>query len=229
MRKFFRNVGIALGVGLAAVASAQTFITTTTSAGNGTFTVSATDLANAGQPSFSSLALASGSAAFGSAPGMLLDGSMYDGSGAQDSTFTFIPSTGGAELILTFDTTLNPFGYDLSAIDVYTGTGQNRGVQNYTVAFAAPGSSVFTTLYSVDNEGSTAGSVEVLTHTVASGGAGLLASGVGSLRFTFRDATTGAFPESMYRELDVFGVTAVPEPSVGALLLLGVATLGMIR
>ena len=67
--------------------------------------------------------------------------------------------------------------------------------------------------------------IETYTLTAMSD-ASSLATGVGSLRFTFADAISSQ-PESMYREIDVMGsaTSAVPEPSTYAALT-GLAVFG---
>jgi hypothetical protein len=211
---------------LAGVCSAQTIVSISASAPNGTFPVSSTDLANAGQPTFSSISLTSGLALYGSAVGNLVDGSMYGGSGYTDTAYAFVPSNGSV-VTITFDTSLNAAGYDLSTIKVFAGSGafQSRANQNYSVAWAAPGSGTYTNLFSVEAH-DYGNSIETYTSTAMSD-ASILVTGVGSLRFTFADTLTGG-PESMYREIDVMGsaTSAVPEPSTYATVM-GVAALGL--
>jgi hypothetical protein len=177
--------------------------TTATAAPSGTLVASATDLANSNRPTFGSIAIASGSGAFSSSAAPLVDGSMYGTAGVTNTIPSLTP-TNGTVVVLTFDTTLEPEGYDIAQIDVYTGTGQGRAMQNYSVAWAAPNSTTYTPLFTVTNAGTpTVSELRTRTSDLASNGAAPIATGVGSLRLTFLN-TSAADPESMYREIDVF-------------------------
>jgi hypothetical protein len=234
MSDFFPRVCLAIVIAaLAVVGRAQTITTTVTNGVNGTFTVSSTDLADNSQATFGSIALNSGSAGFSSSVSSLTDGVMYFSNNPTDTSGTFTPAPGTSPSIvtITFNISLNPAGYSLTSIDVYTGSGstQFRSEQNYSVAWAAPGSGTYTPLLSVSNVGANGQFIEVWTHTFdsISGGSASFVTGVGSLQFTFSDTNSGN-PESMYREIDVFGAaTAIPEPArvgiIFSLVSLGLA------
>jgi hypothetical protein len=78
------------------------------------------------------------------------------------------------------------------------------------VAWAPPGASTYAPLFTVTNAGDSS-LAELRTRTMdqPSNGAAPIATGVGSLRFTFLDTNAGS-PESMYREIDVFGPSFAP-------------------
>ncbi len=198
--------------------------TDTGGVGSGTFAASSTDLANSTQSTFGSIVITSGSAAFSSAVSKLVDGSVYGGDSTAATPESFTPNN-GTVVTLTFNTTVNTAGYNLSAINVLTGTAQDRGGQNFSVSWAAPGSGSYTSLLSVSAANGGTAEVEVYTTSYVSGG-GDMVSGVGSLRFTFTDI--GSNGQSMYREIDVLGsVTAIPEPGTWAAIA-GVAALGIV-
>jgi hypothetical protein len=177
---------------------------------SGTFAPSTTDLANRDQPSFGSISITEGTAAFSSSETTLVDGSMY-GSLAVTNTVPSLTPRNNTVVTLVFNTLPEPAGYDIARIDVYTGTGQGRAMQNYSVAWAPPGSSVYQSLFAVVNAGNP-NIAELRTRTIdqPSNGAAPIATGVGSLRFTFLDTSAAGIPESMYREIDVFAAAYAP-------------------
>ena len=208
-------LGAAGGAGAAPQSTAAT-------GGIGTFTVSGSDLANAGQPTFSSITIEDpGDRAFGSHESMLVNGVVYDASGQGNTVETLTPAAGGAVVTITLDTTTNTLGYDINSIVSLTGTGQGRAQQSYDVAVSQVGSSDFgaSPLFSVRQDNPAQpdlgdGEVQVTTTDTT----GRLATGVDQLRITFFDVGT-VEPEMMYREFDVFGApTPVPEPAALALL-----------
>ena len=117
------------------------------------------------------------------------------------------------------------FGYDLTSIETFTGWCDDRVGQKYWVEVSVVGSDEFTTLASVnqpyDAQVNTAMRIALTDST------GTLASGVDSIRFNFQQ--TGESPPadgSVWREVDVVGTAAIPEPAVATLIgLVGVGAL----
>ncbi len=205
---------------LSSIASANAAAVTDFSSGpEGTFTVSSTDLANDGQSTFSAFNLDSGTADFGSSLTTLTDGDIYGGGFPVQSDQSFLPSN-GAQATLIFDTSINTLGYDLTDVIVLTGSAQGRSGQSFSVSWAAPGSGSYTLLYSVTaGDGS---DIEGRTHHHDAGNT--IATGVGSLRFTFSHANGEG---SMFREVDVVGsASAIPEPA-SFCAIAGLAVLGL--
>jgi hypothetical protein len=200
----------------------------TSTAANGpinTFSVSGSDLANAGSPTFSSIAIADpADRAFSSHESMLVDGGVYDANGHGNTVATLTPAAGGAVVTITLDTGTNTLGYDITSIVSLTGTGQSRAQQSYDVHVSQVGSGGFgpSPLFSVrpdlpGNVDLAEGEVQVTTTDTG----GTLATGVDHLQITFFDVGT-VEPEMMYREFDVFGApTPVPEPASLGLLASG--------
>ncbi len=219
-----RNLA-ALLLGAAIFTALPAQITTSTATGTqGTFTVSSTDLANAGQPTFASLVINIGSALYGSNVAKLNDGTTYEAADNLNTTPTLTPMEGSI-IIFKFNTSINTQGYNLASIAVLTGSGQGRAGQNFVAYWTPVGSESFNQLFSVNQP---TGDIEMRTNTFFDGG-GPLATGVGSMAFVFLN-TGGA--ESMYREIDIFGTAtgaaqAIPEPSTYATLI-GAISLGLV-
>ena len=148
---------------------------------------------------------------------------------ADDGAF---PNAAATSVVYDLGAGDNLLGYDLTGVTSIAGWGAGGfWIQNYTIEVqgVGDGSGAWTTLYSVAyNVGdpgagapSSGGSSRVIASDLDDG---ILASGVQYVRFT---ADAGG---SVYRELDVFGVSTVPEPSTYALLagILGLSSV-MIR
>jgi hypothetical protein len=212
-------------VGTAAAAPVSTAV----NGNNGAFTVSGTDLANAGNTAFSSIAINdTANRKFGSNEDRLNNGIIYSAAGVQNTDETLTPGN-NTVVTITFNTGTNTLGYDIKNIVSLTGTGQQRRQQNYQVDFSQVGSAAFAPLFTVTPAlpQNTEGDGEVQVTTADPAGAPL-ATGVDQLRLTFFDAPGGGGPEKMYREFDVNGSpTAVPEPAAG--LLIGLAGLASLR
>lgn len=112
-------------------------------------------------------------------------------------------------------------GYNLTEIDTIASWPAARASQAYTVSVRQVGNVTFTPVTVIDflvNPDQS--SKIVITDT-----GGTLAANVDAIRFDFTVASGAApSPETVYRELDVFG-TLVPEPSSLSLLALGGAAL----
>jgi len=180
--------------------------------GTGThYGVSATDLIDASQTTtFSSIALTSGSAWFGSSANMLNDGS--EGFGANANTGPSLVPQNGSVVTVILNTSVNTAGYNITSIISLTGEadGTDRISQKYNVEYHVVGGG-WTTLAG-DSGATVARSFTQLTGNQYQGEmqvtiSGLILTGVDQLRFTFYDNPSNA----AYREIDVFGT-----PTAGA-------------
>ncbi len=221
---------------IASYAPATIISSQATSASNpSAFTPSSTDLANAGQPTFLSIT-GQGHDWYTGAPSTAayVTAGVVDGTLAGTSPYpdwynhgdgSFMPYysnyDGGAWYCITLNTSVNTNGYNITEIQSIAAGASTWTNMAYTVAWAAPGSSVYTTLISVSYTGS-ADAREVTIEDGTNPGVTPIATGVGSLMFTF--PTDPGF--LTLRETDVFGVpTQTPEPGTLALLVAGLAGL----
>ena len=178
---------------------------------SGTFKVSNDDLINVGQKTFSAIELTSGEAGWQSSVTMLNEGGIYHGMETQVSDYTFNPKD-KAVVTITLNTAIHPQGYDIKSIVTLTGSagdGQNRSSQKYDLAYSTVGNpDKYIKLH-----GDNAATVNWYTDTpearatLTDARGGLIALGAAKLRFTIY-RTTSRDPESMYREIDVFGIPA---------------------
>lgn len=204
------------------------------------------DLANSGQASFSSAALDKtpffGTAALlGDGLSPLTDGT---GQGVGGARTVYMPETFGSvgklpfTYTITFNTTVNTLGYDITTINTFAGWNQNGSAmanQKYEVLVSTVADAGFLSLgtfeYSPFNNANTAetGATKVtLTDTN-----GIIASGVDQIRFIFMphgyDNTgigTAGVNGTVYHEVDVIGLaTTVPEPSIAMLGAFGAMAL----
>ena len=188
----------------------------------GGFTVAKDDLVNAGQPTFSKIEPVPGNAGFGASDiHKLNDGEIYAGLDKSFSEETFQPYEGSV-VVMTLNTTLHPLGYDIRSIVSLTGSagtsnpippGQDRSSQKYDVAYSTVGDPD----RFIAMRGNKDATVDCTAHgfeeeqvTLRSGSGAPIVSGVAMLRFTFHN-TKSIHPESMYREIDVFGEPTAAE------------------
>jgi hypothetical protein len=174
------------------------------------FSVSKTDLINAKQPTLTRIDLLAGKALYDSSIDKINDGDVYGGYVNVDTANSFVPSDGSVvEVVL--NTVSHPAGYDIQRIVTLTGCGApgtDRASQKYDLAYSlvsAP--DVFITITG-DKEATVDRYVlqpEFQIQIVAKDGPSFVfASGVAKIRFTFHN-TSSRQPESVYREIDVFG------------------------
>lgn len=176
---------------------------------------------------------------WGSSEANLIDGLKYSTVTPPPASLLYETETGyvatnGDSVTMTL--AANSTGYDLSRIDVLSGFAADRVVHNYAIDVWAKGASSWASLYTTggdlgnhapQQEGaylSTARENLVCLEDSAQTGLAI-ATGVEKLRFTFFDISgTGGFgggAQTCYREIDVFGVSSVPEPSTIVLVLTG--------
>jgi hypothetical protein len=120
---------------------------------------------------------------------------------------------------VTYDLDLTgaSLGFDLTEINTFSGWSDRAG-QVYNVYYSVVGSGTYSLLTSVSEQTALNGSRKV----AITDGTGILASGVDSIRF---EMNSGSANGHVYREIDVMGVAAVPEPSAALLGSLGLLAL----
>ncbi|MDL5053673.1 PEP-CTERM sorting domain-containing protein [Oscillatoria laete-virens NRMC-F 0139] len=202
-------------------------ITTLTEYTPGLGDVVATDLANSNQITFASIS-ESGYIPTdgGSAITALVDGAadsyVSENFSVQDGTFS---------VLITFDTSVNVDGYDITQINTFAGNVGHWGtkLQTYDVYYSSVGSAGFFFLVSVDvAAGAVLTNADYLKVSITDSLAAPLAIGVDALRFDIKPNNDGALLNAHYREFDIFGVptpTPIPEPSTYLMLTLGGALL----
>lgn len=208
---------------LALAATAATFATASAHAaviatpligGNGAFTVSNTDVADASQ---GASVVFVGSENFGSAAEKINDGEVY-GAGLIGQTFNTLSPSVGNTLTITLGPAEDGLGWDIASIAVLTGvntgTQLERSDHGYSIALSTDGTTFGAPIISVN--GTTTGA-EVRTEINDDTDA-VLGSGIKAVRFTFSNSV--GLADNMYREIDIFS-QVVPEPGSLALLGLG--------
>lgn len=217
-------------IALSAAPSYASVIVNSGSGPQGTFAVSSIDRANQGQSTFFTLVQNSGSALFDTNVNGLNDGLIYEAGGNPTHTGLrqFSPSNNSV-ITLTFDTSINTFGYDITSVVSMTFI-ETRAGQAYDLAYSLVATpSTFVSLTGGDsgslvNRPTSAqeGQVTIADST------GTIASGVKALRFTFYNSGGN---ESVFAEIDVFGTaTIVPEPVLSTFsCLFGVAFIARFR
>jgi len=173
-------------------------------------------LINAGRPTLAKIELSFGKALPESKLSSLNDGEIYGDKWEGNTVGTFTPSD-GAVVTIELNTALHSQGYDIKRLVALTGSGgfeknQRRSSQRFDVAYStvdAP--EKFIPLRcdrgaTVDRDAHGWREMQVV---LARAKEAPLARGAARLRLTFHN-TDSPDPESMYREIDVFG-----EPSYG--------------
>ena len=219
--------GLALSPG--APSFATIIATTSPQSPQNTFSVSATDLVNSDQATFTSLVASSPTVFAGQAVTFANNGAKDYSGASNDSTGSF-GSTNNGTYTFTLNTTLFPHGYELNQIDILSGFDGRRISHNYTIDVSFVGDASFVELIRVPlvgtntDSGTTGTRFEIQT-AVTEDSTGILATGVDQIRFTFRNDSN----ETVYREIDVFGAgVVVPEPSTLGLAIVGLLGLGLV-
>ena len=225
-------------VGLVSVTQAATTVTTESSSGATSqidaFTASSIDLAQSGSSALLSSTI-SNSGAFGDSGANDLGNGLITNVNGTRGVF-LSPTSGGmtdfpSVFNLTFDTSVNTLGYDISEITTFAAwfnNGASLANQLYDLEFSVVGETSFNSLGQTnfipfDGEAEDASGATQVTHT-GENNAPLIASGVDAIRITFLDSgvLNGGVNGTVFQEVDVFGVaTTVPEPSSTALVGLG--------
>jgi Fibronectin type III domain len=132
---------------------------------------------------------------------------LTDGSAVLGTSNVNIPQIySGSTIEYTFNTTVNTLGYDLSAIDIFTGWSTNGRVNpNVTVSYSLIGSP--TIFNAIGTATYTSATTAMATKSSISG---LSISGVAALRFDFGTQQNGYVG---YSEIDVFGSLTSNNPT----------------
>lgn len=131
----------------------------------------------------------------------------------------------------TLNTVTATLGYDIHAINIFSGWNDDRADQSYRIFYSLVGSAAFIQLGG-DITAGPAGNVQgsTLTRTFDTSGAAIL-SGVDAIQFVQFDGPaqfdgTG----TVYREFDVIGAaTTIPEPTTAVMGFLALAALATRR
>ncbi|PZP33296.1 MAG: hypothetical protein DI603_07940 [Roseateles depolymerans] len=122
----------------------------------------------------------------------------------------------------TLDLGVSPQGYNITAIETFGAWDDGRDQQQISISYATvadPEAFITLTAYGFDP----IGDFSRVRVTPGSGDAFLMQN-VYAIRFSFPNQENSA---SGYRELDVFGVSAVPEPQRWGLLAAGLGLIGL--
>lgn len=154
---------------------------------------------------------------------------LRDGDPGSATTSNDFPGSAGistdSSVTYTFNLAASPLGYDITAIETFAAWDEGRDRQDIAIGFSTVDNpAVFVTLtgYSFDPS---PGAFSRVTVTPGAGDSFLMQN-VHSIRFVFPTQENSA---AAYREIDVFGVSAVPEPASWALMLGGAALLAWRR
>jgi PKD repeat protein len=215
MEKMYRKKwGLLLVLGMVGWADAAVLVTGVTTNGISNAygdEVSASDLVNAGQSTFSSVA-------FSTTPYKSNISAVNDGVVGADTLTDIVfwnNAVSGATYSVTYtlDTSVNTLGYDITSIQTINGWEDNSGDQknqNYEVFVSTVDSAAFTSLAAVAYLPYTTNTTTASTKVnITEDETGLLASGIDQIRFTYTVALGGQNPSPTIREIDVFGAAVV--------------------
>lgn len=162
----------------------------------------------------------------GSLEALLRDGEAGGPEAANPFAAGYVAVSSNASVTYALDLGASPAGYDLLSIQTFAAWDEGRDRQDIAISYASvadPSTFIALASYSVDPaEGTPFSRVSV----TPGAGDSFLAQGVAAIRFTFPNQESGA---GVYRELDLIGVSAVPEPATWALMLGGAAWLAWRR
>lgn len=120
----------------------------------------------------------------------------------------------------TLNTTVNTFGYDITAIQAYSAWDQVRNGHSYELFYALVGAPTTYLALGTAVTASSQSPASVITRTADSVTGTSLLSGVSSIRFvhaTGGGVDTNPGTGTVYRELDVEGFASIPEPTTSVL------------
>ncbi|MDB6077703.1 MAG: GDSL-like Lipase/Acylhydrolase [Akkermansiaceae bacterium] len=195
-------------------------------------TVSGTDLVNAGQPTLGSVS-SSDFTAYGDASIAVLNDGLDGGWNSISSNTAVTTQTTPWALTYMLNLAGAPNGYDISRIDVMSLWTIDYVNQHYSVLISTTSNPAFTVLdanvtTTTASSQSGAGS-SLLSSLTDNSPSGVIASNVTGIQFVFEavpDPTSaGEEHQAAYREVDVFGVSSIPEPAAGTLSLIGLGVI----
>ncbi|MEP4078001.1 PEP-CTERM sorting domain-containing protein [Haloferula sp.] len=198
---------------------------------------SALDLINQGQSTFSSVAYSEEPRFGGATRGNAANNGAHGADGANTEITFWLSAVANETYTITYDlnTAVNAAGYDINSIQsihAWTNNSGNQKNHNYTVEVStvsggAAFSNIATVAYLPFSDAGQSGASKV---NITEDDTGILATGVDQIRFTYTiPDPSGVQASPTIREIDVFGVATIPEPSSTALFGLGALGLALRR
>ncbi|MEX2214819.1 MAG: hypothetical protein WD768_11855 [Phycisphaeraceae bacterium] len=188
------------------------------------------DLVNTGQPTLAGVTT-TGFALGAGAVSAVNDAGALSVSNARDADGPWV-------LTFTLDTTINTSGYQIDRIESWAaGTDEERANQQYELfvsrvndaGFESLG--VFSTSPFIAQVANPPGSLTAAASllAIADNAGGFIATNVDAVRFGFSSQLLQTGFTTAYREIDIFGTAATPEPASALLGLMGMAALSRRR
>ena len=195
-------------------------------------TVTTNKLAGGSPPSVSNTDLAQSQFLSSNVSTRLFNGNVGN---EDNSTGQEVQIDGGSSVLITFDTSVNTFGYDITKIFTVAGwsTGLGgRSNQGYGITLTFVDNSTAVLLAKQTWEANSDPASYYTTVNFTSGDTalnadGVTASGVKSITFTNFDTSRAPNNLLILREFDIEGFATIPEPTTSLLALLGLG--GLLR
>ncbi len=244
MKQHLRVVPLAMFVVITASVDGAVVITTATNTpAAGTATTSTTDetIYNSFVSTTDLLHGITGTGGtWNSVNGSTIPTGLNDGSGAGDSNVTVTIGLTGAAWAANGSVSFREFfignganglGYNITEVQsIAAWQGASFQNQRYEILVSTVGSAAFTLLATVNFQpaSGTSGSVQGgATKINVTDSLGVLATGIDAIRFNILDSSGATAGGTVFREIDVFGISTVPEPS--SALLGGLGLLAILR
>jgi hypothetical protein len=209
--KAFLTLAAVAMVALALTAASASAAVITKNTQASAYTVSDTDLL---QSSLGSVVTVGNFSQYATGGGAVLRDGANPNTG-NDFTYTSIPLN-NATATYALDLAVSAAGYNISSIKTYGQWDEGRDRQDIAIEYSTvTDPATFISIASYRFEPASTTHSEVIV--APDGGNNFLATSVAELRFTFPNQENGGG----YRELDVFGESAVPKPSTFLLAVLG--------
>lgn len=191
--------------------------------------VSSSDLVDDISPALLSETSSGHTSFSGSSPDVLNDGSP---GGSPDGGWNLNANEGAVTtqstpwtLTYMLDTSIAPQGYNLTQIEAMSLWTNDYVNQHYSVSVTTISNPTFTGLINDVIADTMNGQAASSLKSVITDSSGILASHVTGIQFEFETGSNGTM--AAYKEIDVFGYAAVPEPTTCLLVLFGCSTLAL--